>query len=447
MTPNRLVFNTVTALHDIYLNPKVTKGQAYRNSQLRAKYPSLVNAIDSNQHRRKRRIISPVLAERSMRRFEPVMSSLIDVFLQQILPCSQARSTVNMAQRCSRLGVDIIGQLSFGYFFKTQTEETNRHVPEVIDATAKRISVYMQLPSITPYYFENLFLLLKMKTLIKFDKTIRTLIKTRMGEDKNAHHDLYSVVTEHIGKEHDAFLPGEMWPEAIFFIMAGGVTTATTMSAAFFYLSRNPSAYDTLAEEIRSSFSSAQDICMGPRLAGCKYLRAVIDESLRMSPPTVGTLWRQQEHGDEPIIVDGHVIPPGVQVGVSMYALLHKEEYFSDPWTFSPERWLDPPEGTEETEGDKARRATMRKVFAPFIMGDRGCLGKSMAYMEASLTLARTMWFFDFERAPGREGELGGGGKQGRMGEYQLRDLFVSSNDGPNLVFKTRGDHWKALVD
>lgn len=67
--------------------------------------------------------------------------------------------------------------------------------------------------------------------------------------------------------------------------MIGGETISTALSALVFYLSRNPGAYKRLADEIRSTLSSTADIRGGPRLAGCKYLRACIDEVLRMFPP------------------------------------------------------------------------------------------------------------------------------------------------------------------
>ncbi|KAI0102571.1 hypothetical protein GGR51DRAFT_526992 [Nemania sp. FL0031] len=68
-----------------------------------------------------------------------------------------------------------------------------------------------------------------------------------------------------------------------------------------------------------------------------------------------------------------------------------------------------------------------------------------MAYLEARLVVARTLWYFDFEPAPGKPGEVGSGFSgvgdgRGRDAEYQLYDVFISIHDGPNLVFKTRGD-------
>lgn len=99
------------------------------------------------------------------------------------------------------------------------------------------------------------------------------------------------------------------------------------MSATLFYLARNPSCYQKLAREIRPMFNSADEIC-GTAMPKCHYLRACIDEGLRMSPPVPGTLWRHLAPEEEvagPLIVDGHIIPNGTKVGVNIYSLHHNE--------------------------------------------------------------------------------------------------------------------------
>ncbi|KAG8409229.1 hypothetical protein J3458_019346 [Metarhizium acridum] len=121
-----------------------------------------------------------------------------------------------------------------------------------------------------------------------------------------------------------------------------------------------------------------------------------------MSPAIPGTLWREEVSGAKasakPLVVDGHVIPRGVHVGVNTYSLLHNDEYFPEPFVFKPERWLDAASGQANKD-----------AFAPFSLGARGCLGKSVAYMGTSLVIAKTLWHFDFE-----ECSVGGGVQQGR---------------------------------
>ena len=85
----------------------------------------------------------------------------------------------------------------------------------------------------------------------------------------------------------------------------------------------------------------------------------------------------------------------------------------------------------------------MHAAFTPFSLGTRGCAGKAMAYLEASLVMAKTLWHFDFETAPGEIGRVGAGvpGKKdgrGRVDEFQLYDAFTAAHDGPNLIFRLR---------
>lgn len=153
-----------------------------------------------------------------------------------------------------------------------------------------------------------------------------------------------------------------------------------------------------------------------------------------MTPPLPGTLWREglSQPNTGPLIVDGQVIPEGVQVGVNTYAILHNGEYFAEPFVFKPERWL---EGAEPG-------AANREAFVPFSLGSRGCLGKSMAYLEASITVAKMLWNFDFEEAPGIPAKRSWGGSKSRArhpNEFPVQDSFAAVHDGPYLNLRMVG--------
>ncbi|KAI1142469.1 cytochrome P450 [Hypoxylon sp. FL0543] len=383
-----------------------------------------------------------------MRLFEPTMALQIDVFLRQLLASSQKGEVVNMTVRCQRLGADVIGLLAFGYELNTQTEDTNRIIPAAMKSTSYRISLYMAWPAIS--FVDPVLLWFGRKQIPKFYQELRKMIGRRMSMPKDAAHDLYAVASGEITPTGDKGLQGtDLWSEASFFVMAGGMTVSTLMSAVFFYLTRHPDVYARLAAEIRTTFTSGGDITSGPQLSSCRYLRAVIDETMRIAPPTTATLWREDDvysvtppRSDGPWVVDGHVIPSGVAVGVNLYSLLHNEAYFPESFAFRPERWLDAEDG-KDGGFSKEVRTTMRRAFAPFVLGDRVCAGKAMAYLETSLTVAKTLWYFDFETAPGAVGKIGGGtpGRtdgRDRVDEYQLYDIFTADHDGPNVLLKPR---------
>ncbi|KAH9887451.1 cytochrome P450 [Xylariomycetidae sp. FL2044] len=430
--PNRLVFNTVTALHDIYQNPRVAKSSVYLFARM-GHGPSVFDELDRDKHRRKRKIVGMALTERSMREFEPSMQSQLDVFLRIILESSKKPKPMDMSEICERLGTDIVGELAFGYPLKSQTEKANRFLLKGLNLTAARINVLMQFPVLS--LADGLLRRFARKHRGRYLSTISTMIRSRVSQDQDAQRDLYSFAAGQLEVDLDDLRHSELWAEAIFFIIAGGSTSATAMTALFFYLSRYPECCRLLREEIRSEFDSGSNIT-ALRVGKCEYLRACINETLRMSPPSVGTLWRQvpeSDTDDTPFVVDGHVIPKGTLVGVNHYCLHHNEAYFPDPFIFKPERWLGAREGGHGT--DPSTSDTM-PGFAPFSLGARGCAGKAMAYQEVGLVVAKTMYYFDFQTAPGYLGLTGA--RPERPHEFQLFDNFTASHNGPVLEFTPR---------
>lgn len=107
---------------------------------------------------------------------------------------------------------------------------------------------------------------------------------SRLSQGRGARNDLVSFVAE--GSQgsamNDAQLRELLLSEGLFFVSAGCDTTAAAIGAFFFYISRktNSEAYNKLSDEIRNEFSSAAEIQSGPKLTGCHYLRACIDEAM-----------------------------------------------------------------------------------------------------------------------------------------------------------------------
>lgn len=438
-------------VEDIYSNSRVAKGRAYAGIRQDPSQPNIFNATDKATHRQRRKVVAPLISDRGMRAFEPDMSREVDVFLRLLLRSSQAGKLVNVTQRCENIAVDVVGHLSFGYALRSQTEPLHRRVVHGIKARASRTSVLFAWPGLRAV-FDLLELAVPLvpggvgarynAAVAGWHESVRTMIGARMAMPRDAKRDFYAQAAS----QDDAgpVLTEQLWAESLLLVAAGGSTTSTALTATFFYLSRNPEARARLADEIRSSFASGAEIAQGPRLAGCKYLRAVLDETLRLAPGTV-SLWREQEAASvaagEEWVVDGHVIPPGTQVAINTFSLMRNAEYFDEPMEFRPERWLEA-EGVD-TEEEKTARAVMRKAFVPFILGDRACAGKAMAYLELSLVVARTVWYFDFEKAPGEAARLGEA--DGEPRHFQMRDGIVVAHDGPILMFKPRGEYWRDL--
>ncbi|KAI1325102.1 cytochrome P450 [Xylariaceae sp. FL0255] len=439
--PNKLVFNSPQALRDIYSSDRVEKSQIYKAGVLGPHF-NLFNIIDKNAHAKKRKVVGAVLSLQSMRTFEPIMAEQIGIFIEYLKVCAIASKAVDISTRTKYLTMDVVGHLAFGYSLNLQTESRNRNLILGIQRSNHRLNIWMQsslFVKIRLEIFPYFALLMKKGSHLKI---VQTMIKARLAEEKHARNDLFSSVTNAANMNpEDSITLSEIWSEAGLFFPAGGESISTATSSLFFYLSRNPDSYHKLRDEVRKTFDNSNEICGGPKLTGCEYLRACIDEAMRLAPPAPGTLWRERASSDDrsrPFTIDGHAIPEGTIFGVNTYALHHDEHYFPQPFSFKPERWLS--SHTPESE-----IKVMRTAFAPFSQGYRGCAGKAMAYLEASLIIAKTIWHFDFSTATGDLGKIGGGTGLGcelngreREDEFQLDDILTAAHRGPYLMFQLR---------
>ncbi|KAF2966245.1 hypothetical protein GQX73_g7356 [Xylaria multiplex] len=443
--PNKLVFNSATALHDIYLNENISKSLCYQAGNVNPSTTNVFNTIDKRVHRLKRKLVGQIVTERSIRAFEPILSEQVDIFVKQLAVSYHAEPDVpvNMSERSKYLGLDISGYLGFGYALNLQTSHIHRYLVRAMMIGSWRLNMYMQFPALRKLKLEILFYALALIQGKSFLQTLSKMIQARLAKDKNAEHDLYSFMVDALeAPEEERITASEIWTEGIFFLPAAGDTTSTALSSLFFYLAKNPECQEKVANEVRSAFKTSAEIG-GSRLSACSYLRACINEALRMSPPVAGTLWREllPINGGEPLVVDGHPIPPGTQVGVNTYALHHNPEYFPDPFTYNPDRWFLEEGGARVYDERGSFILINHAAFTPFSHGSRGCAGKALAYAEVSLAIARTLWYFDFKfpSTPQKP--------QDHPSEFELRDVFTSAHDGPHLIFQPRGEFWREHVD
>jgi cytochrome P450 len=259
--------------------------------------------------------------------------------------------------------------------------------------------------------------------------------RTKLGLDVDRRDFFYHLLNAKDPETGNGFSMNELWGESNLLIIAGSDTTSTAMAGTFFYLAHNPLVFEKLKTEIRETFQDVEEIVSGPKLSGCTYLRACIDESMRMTPPVAGIVPREVLAGG--MDIDGHHIPVGIDVGVPHYAIQHNPEYYPKPFDYIPERWL----ADASVNPLHAKLGDAHAAFCSFSIGPRGCIGKGLAYVELSLTIARVLYMYDLRLAPGTT--LGAGSADLEVGrtrpmEYQIEDRFASMKDGPMLQFRAR---------
>ncbi|KAF7587804.1 hypothetical protein BBP40_006685 [Aspergillus hancockii] len=240
-------------------------------------------------------------------------------------------------------------------------------------------------------------------------------------------------------KDPETGLPGytleALEAEALMLTIAGSDTTSVIMAGFFFYIVRTPRAYRRLVNEIRDSFASADEIRGGPKLTSCLYLRACVEEAMRITPAGPAELPRVVLPGG--IMVDGAYISEGITVGVAHWSFYRNEESFPDPNVYRPERWI-----VDEESGITAEDvARARSSCFPFTAGTTSCAGKNFALLELYMVIARTLWLYDIRLLPGDR--TGAGNKAKGWGKrnpnvLHVADSYISIRDGPMIQFKKR---------
>ncbi|KAF9236778.1 cytochrome P450 monooxygenase CYP63 [Melanogaster broomeanus] len=178
-------------------------------------------------------------------------------------------------------------------------------------------------------------------------------------------------------------------------LLAARDTTACLLTYVTYFLALHPE----MARRLRSE---VLDVCgygspSYEHIRKLKYMKAVIDETLRLFPP-VPLNQRQTRSVSCTLPPPDQTFPTESEKPLYMpksttffYSTLlmqrNKVLWGPDADEFDPDRWIDPQRLSKFTSNPM--------MFTPFSAGPRICLGQSYAYNEASFFLVRLMQQFD----------------------------------------------------
>ncbi|MDX6347565.1 MAG: hypothetical protein QOF84_2355 [Streptomyces sp.] len=205
--------------------------------------------------------------------------------------------------------------------------------------------------------------------------------RRRSGEERD---DLLSRLLAARDDEDLPLTDKEIRDEAVTLYIGGHETTGTTLTWAWYLLSRSPEARARLTEELTR--------VLGGRDPGYDDLKEltwtdqVVKETLRLFPP----VWLMTAIAKEGSTIGGRPVPEGTVVWASQWSAHRDPRWFPDPDSFRPERW----------DADAADPVPDHAWF-PFGGGARACLGARFATVEAVLVLATLAQRFHVAVDPG----------------------------------------------
>lgn len=206
--------------------------------------------------------------------------------------------------------------------------------------------------------------------------------RRRTGEDPG---DLLSMLLNARDEDGSGMTDLQLRDEVMTMLGAGHETTANALTWTFLLLAQNPDVDARLAEEVRTVLDgrvpTLEDL---PKLT---YTDMIIKESLRMYPPA----WVLGYEATEPVTIAGYPLAKGTTVLMSQWVTHHDARWFPEPDAFRPERWADP-----------AMKKLPTFAYFPFGGGERMCIGKPFALMEAVLLLASIARCYRLTLLPGQ---------------------------------------------
>lgn len=214
---------------------------------------------------------------------------------------------------------------------------------------------------------------------IHLARSQRRLDAYRRGEK---HDDFFQALMEDKRGQPNNLEWGEIDAEVNIMLNAGSTTTAIALANVLYHLLKTPMVLSRLRAELDRALDPDDIIAPYDRVKTLPYLRACLDESLRLTSPTTHNLGRVTPPGGMQVLE--YHIPAGVTVSMSALVVHHDPTVFPDPTRYDPDRWL----------GDAGK--ALQPYFLAFSAGARGCIGRNISYLEQTVLLASLLRRYEF---------------------------------------------------
>lgn len=332
--------------------------------------------------RAQRHWVAPAFQRTQVQGVVPVMGQVMNELLARWEREHAGGDEFDLLPEMSRLALDMVCRAMFGA--ATPDVSFHRHIDAAIEHANYLLNNFVTPPLWVPTR-RNRGL---KRTMDGIHGTIREMVvsaRARQGEGADLLRLLLEARDEQTGA---AIEEKDLLAQMITLITAGHETTAMALCWSFHLLGQAPEVTARLRDEADAVLS---DAAMSAEQVGRLALSLrVVKEAMRLFPP-VWALPRQAIVDQE---IGGYRVPRKAMVTLSPWITHRHPEFWDDPETFDPDRFLP-----ERSEGRP------RHAYFPFGAGGRSCVGEEFALLEATLVLSMAVRRFDVQPVAGRRVE------------------------------------------
>ncbi|GJE95883.1 cytochrome P450 [Phanerochaete sordida] len=356
---------------------------------------SLDGLRDQALHAVRRRPWARGMNSASMKHYE----ELIHDTLSDLITALKQRTgkTVDMSEWTNYFGFDFMGRMAFTRDFgMLKTGHDQEGLLELIEHAMEDSAWISHIPWSLPFLR---FIPGASKYWDQMKAVGEQAVETRVALGSTS-RDLFHHLMDEDG--HEAVKPTKalVAVDGQLAIIAGGDTTATTLSHLVYYMLRYPKYLDRLRKEVDETFPDGADSTLDftKQTNSMPFLNACINEALRLYPPVLAALQRRVEAGTGGKMIGPHFIPEETQVSLFAYSIQRDPQHFSPLTnTFWPDRWLSQ-EKYALPSGDVITAdavVTNRDAFIAFSQGPMVCAGKNVALTEMRGVMCALLQHFD----------------------------------------------------
>ncbi|XP_034123163.1 cytochrome P450 4d1 [Drosophila guanche] len=307
---------------------------------------------------KRRKIITPAFHFKILDQFVDVFESGSRELLRnmEMDRLRQAKTGLNLYDWINLCTMDTICETAMGVSINAQTNADSEYVQAV-----KTISMVLHKRMFNIFY--------------RFDWTY--MLTPLARAEKRALNVLHEFTEKIIVQRREELIRcGNK--EVDTFMFEGHDTTSSALVFFFYNIATHPEAQAKCFEEISSVMGQDNSTPVTYELLNkLHYVDLCIKETLRMFP-SVPLLGRKVLEECE---INGKLIPAGTNIGISPLFLGRREELFSEPNSFKPERF------DVVTSAEKLNPY----AYIPFSAGPRNCIGQKFAMLEIKAIVANVL--------------------------------------------------------
>ncbi|MFF3493034.1 cytochrome P450 [Streptomyces sp. NPDC002795] len=331
-------------------------------------------------------ILAPGFSRDAMAGYHPLMLDVAGQLMASWDTSEAAGRTVDVPADMTKLTLETISRTGFGHDFGSfERERPHPFVTAMVGALT-----FAQRRNVVPPLLSSVLLRGAEKRNAAdrayLNRTVDEVVAARRASDGGPGDLLDRMLEVTHPETGERLSPENIRRQVITFLVAGHETTSGALSFALHYLAQNPEVLAKARDEVDRVWGDA-DVPAYEQVAKLRYLRRVLDESLRLWPTAPAFA---REALTDTTLGGTHPMRRGAWALV-LTTMLHRDTdaWGEDPETFDPERFTP-----------QAVRARPAHVFKPFGTGARACIGRQFALHEATLVLGLLLRRYDLSPEP-----------------------------------------------